>query len=343
MSLTSFPEELLEQILADTVISLPTPHPRAPWHSSSTASSGKQTRGRAAPLLVCRAFHRIALPFFYHTLVLHSSSQSASLLEAFRLRPELTRAVRTLVLPAPSQNDAEVIQLLVGLRDLDVTLPNQNSSPDVEDLTNAVRDLRSLRALTVRKSPGTYLSQPAPRALLDALADAVHACPELTSTTLSFPLSADPALARFSGALAAAPGLRALRTPLPSVWAPAYVGVAENPALERICLGEEDSSLCTSPFASPSAASPSTASSSSAPRTERRFTSLSCSSPPRPRRPILLTALFLHAARPHTRLTELIKAGTDICVGGWRGRAATVGANAVNAYAYTAGSGGGAC
>ncbi|KAJ7678012.1 hypothetical protein DFH06DRAFT_1316796 [Mycena polygramma] len=58
-------------------------------------------------------------------------------------------------------------------------------------------------------------------------------------------------------------------------------------------------------------------------------------SPAYKRRPILPTALFLHTARPHARLVELIKAGTYICpnVGtgagaggaGWRGRAATVG------------------
>ncbi|KAJ7678026.1 hypothetical protein DFH06DRAFT_975392, partial [Mycena polygramma] len=321
-SLAAFPEELLKQILHDAVVAPPYPHRRAPWHSSS---AGKQTRGRTAPLLACRAFHRIALPLFYHTLVLHSQSQSAALLQTLRARPDLAKAVRTLVLPNPCADDAELIRLLPGLWDLDITLPPPNSpNTDADALVAAVRNLRTLRSLAVRKGAGTYLSQPAPRALLDALADAVYACPEMHTTTLAFPLSADPALTRLASALAGAPALQTLRTPLPAAWSPAYVSVAANPVLARICLGEE------APFAN--GASP--------PRVPDRRLSAptypSSSMPHSPsykRRPILPTALFLHAARPHARLVELIKVGTYICpnVGagaggaGWRGRAATVG------------------
>ncbi|KAJ6551261.1 hypothetical protein B0H19DRAFT_1073004 [Mycena capillaripes] len=307
-TLAAFPEELLEQILADAVIAPATPHPRAPWHISS---SGKQTRGRTAPLLVCKSFHRIALPLFYNTLVLHSPSQSAALLAALRARPSLARGVRTLVLPNPCASDAEVLRLLPGLLTLDVSLPNGPDNADA--LVAATRALRTVRSLTVRKGAGTYLSQPAPRAMLDALADVVSECPELHTTTLTFPLSADPALARLATALSTAPSLNTLRTPLPAVWAPAYVGVSSNTALERICMGDD--------LGSPSP--------SSAPKTpERRATNASYPALPRGTRPILPTSLFLSAARPHARLAELIRAGTAIApaVGGWRGRAATVGA-----------------
>jgi hypothetical protein len=58
---------------------------------------------------------------------------------------------------------------------LDVTLPNSDPSP-VVDLAGAIQ---SLRGLTIRKAVGTDLNQPTPRALLDALVDAVTACPEL--------------------------------------------------------------------------------------------------------------------------------------------------------------------
>ncbi|KAJ7678031.1 hypothetical protein DFH06DRAFT_1422484 [Mycena polygramma] len=317
MSFAAFPEELLEQILHGAVVAPPYPHPRAPWHSSS---AGKQTRGRTAPLLACRAFHRIALPLFYNTLVLHSSSQSAALLKTLRARPDLAKAVRTLVLPSPCADDADLIRLLPGLWDLDITLPPNTAKVDA--LVAAVRNLRTLRSLAVRKGAGTYLSQPAPRALLDALADAVYACTEMTSTTLSFPLSADPALTRLASALASAPVLQTLRTPLPSAWSPAYVSVASNPALARICLGEE--AHTPTPRMPDRRLSSPTYPSSSMPH-----------SPSYKRRPILPTALFLHAARPHARLVELIKAGTYICpnvgggaaggAGGWRGRAATVG------------------
>ncbi|KAJ7312838.1 hypothetical protein DFH08DRAFT_717152 [Mycena albidolilacea] len=283
-TLASLPEELLERILAHTVIAPPAPHPRAPWHQGNTST--KDTRSRMAPLLVCRAFHRIALPFFYHTLVLHSPRQSAALLVALRAQPDLARGVRVLVLPSPSASDAAVLSMLPKLLVLDVTLPNSAE----DDLTRAVRDLRTLQELSVRKTAGTYLSQPAPRAMLDALSSAVLASPQLTSTALSFPLSGDPALATLTTALAAAPALHTLRTPLPAMWAHAYAEVAANPALER-----------------------------------RRATFTSFSGPASQPRPILPTALFLRAARPHARLSELIRTGTHVMAGGWRGRSATVG------------------
>jgi hypothetical protein len=61
---------------------------------------------------------------------------------------------------------------------LDVTLPTSDAG-QVEDLAAAIQSLCGLRALTIRKAAGTYLNQSAPRALLDALADAVTACSEL--------------------------------------------------------------------------------------------------------------------------------------------------------------------
>ncbi|KAJ6504064.1 hypothetical protein C8R47DRAFT_1104137 [Mycena vitilis] len=334
IALAAFPEELLEQILHDAVRAPPYPHPRAAWHSSK----GEQTRGRSAPLLACRAFHRIALPLFYHTLVVHSPSQSAALLNTLRARPDLAKAVRTLVLPNASVHDAELISLIPGLWDLDITLPP--NSAQVDALVAAVRNLRTLRSLAVRKAAGTYLSQPAPRALLDALADAVYASAELTSTTLAFPLSADPALTRLASALSTAPALQTLRTPLPSAWSPAYVSVAANPALQRVCLGGEEPAHSRPYFPSVAASLSPLPSPSSTATSPPRMPDRRLSSPtPTPSsytasrsRPILPTALFLHAARPHTRLVELIKAGTYICpnvaasAGGWRGRAATVGA-----------------
>ncbi|KAJ7678045.1 hypothetical protein DFH06DRAFT_1316832 [Mycena polygramma] len=200
-----------------------------------------------APLLARRAFHRIALRLFYRTLV-HSKSQSAALLETLRARPELAKAARTLALPNPCADDAELIRLLLCLWDLDITLPPPNSpNADPDVLVVAVRNLRTLPTLAVRKGAGTYLSQPTPRARL-------YVSPELTSTTLAFPLSADPALMRLASALSAAPALQTLRTPLPSAWSPAYVSVASNPVLAHICLGEE--AHTHQPRGCPTAASP---------------------------------------------------------------------------------------
>ncbi|KAJ6504079.1 hypothetical protein C8R47DRAFT_1067054 [Mycena vitilis] len=237
-------------------------------------------------------------------------------------------AVRTIVLPNAWVHDAELIRLLPGLWDLDITLPP--NSAEVDALVAAVRNLRTLRTLAVRKAAGTYLSQPAPRALLDTLADAVYASAGLTSTALIFPLSADPALTRLASALSTAPALQTLRTPLPSAWSPASLSVAANSMQARICLGGEEPAPSRPYF--PSAAP--AVSTAPPPRMPDRRLSSPAPSTYTQRRPIRPTALFLHAARPR----RAHQGGTYICpnvgvgagmggggAGGWRGRAATVG------------------
>ncbi|KAJ7040644.1 hypothetical protein C8F04DRAFT_1391512 [Mycena alexandri] len=226
----------------------PPPHPRAPWHR---APHPQDIHGRLAPLLVNRPFARIALPPFYHTLVLHSPSQARACLQTLRARPELARAVRVLVLAssAPGRAEAEVLALLTaaasthpgpGLKSLDLTLPAPGSpSPsDALALAEAIHQLHALEVLTIRKAAGTYLSQPAPRAVLEACAAAVDACTELHTLTLTFPLAPDPALLPLVAALALAPALRTLACPMPAMWTgeSLWLRVASNPALERICL-----------------------------------------------------------------------------------------------------------
>ncbi|KAJ7705524.1 hypothetical protein B0H17DRAFT_1193184 [Mycena rosella] len=319
-TLAGFPEELLERILAFVVVAPPTAHPRAPWHPSpNAASSETPIRTRTAALLVSRAFHRIALPLFYHTLVLHTPSQSRGLLAALGARPALTRCVRTLVLSDPSPADADLL-VLVGstLRALDVTLPPVLPAIDALALEHALaRPLPALRALAIRKAAGTYLSQPAPRAVLCALADTVAAAPLLEETTTSFPLSADPALAPLVDALAAAPVLHTLRTPLPALWAPPLLGVSANPALKQICLAAGEDAPCPVRANSYSASYSASAKDGGA---GKAYADLWRA------RPIVGTGLFLAAARKHAHLSELIRAGTPII--GWRGRAWTVGADA---------------
>ncbi|KAJ7621285.1 hypothetical protein FB45DRAFT_928873 [Roridomyces roridus] len=283
LAVASFPEELLESILFDAVVGPSYPHARTPWHRDhhSHGAHTTPTRTRLAPLLVCRAFHRIGLPLFYDTLVLHTPSQSANCLRALRAQPHLARAVRTLVLPAPSSADAQVLALLrCGLRALDITLPS--STPD--GLPEALRQLRGLHSISIRKSSGTYLSTPHARVVLGAISEAVAASPALTSASTSFPLSSDPALVPLVAALASAPRLTSLLTPVPTFWGPALPTIAANPALTRISLGDE-------------------------PQGHHR-------------RPVLGTSLFLAEARKHPRLADLIRAGTAVV--GWRGRAWTM-------------------
>jgi hypothetical protein len=77
--------------------------------------------------------------------------------------------------------------MLEKIEVLDVTLPTPNADvAAVDGLVAAIRDKSTLCALTVRKGAGTYLSQPAPRALLDAFADALRQCSKLVCHFLSF-------------------------------------------------------------------------------------------------------------------------------------------------------------
>ncbi|KAF7313886.1 hypothetical protein HMN09_00546400 [Mycena chlorophos] len=278
-ALRAFPEELLEHILAETVVSSANPSARPPWHSPA------DTRTRLAPLLVSSQFHRIALPLFYHTVVLRSPKQSRALVAALKTQPSLARCVRRLILLAPSETDVETLALLrdagARIRYLDITLPTEESG-----LPDALRALDGLEELVVRKGPATYLSQRGPRAVLEALADLISSCTKLESTTVSFPLSADPALSTLVGALAAAPSLHTLRTPVPSFWSPTLLAVSANPAMRRICLGDDLSGM-------------------GKPRS------------------VMASSLFLSAARAHMRLSDLIRAGTSVI--GWRTRAWTMG------------------
>ncbi|KAJ7769706.1 hypothetical protein DFH07DRAFT_954299 [Mycena maculata] len=329
IQLASFPEELLERILAAAVVAPPHPNPRASWHPPPTDDT-HHPRTRLAPLLASRTLYRIALPLFYHTLVLHGPSQARACHAALAATPHLARSVRTLVLVAPTAEDAALLQLLqgcacvcgarcqgaCGLHALDITLP---SAGDAREIASAVGKLTGLQTLTVRKAAGTYLSQPAPRAVLAALADAVSGSSCLVETTTSFPLSADPALAPLIAALAAAPHLQVLRTPVPALWAPALLSISANPALARISLD--------SPAAFPAYSPPSPA----------RKRVLSGSGGGGSGRPLLGTSLFLSEARKHGRLAELIRAGSAVVGFGWRGRAWTVGG-----AGYAAGAGAGA-
>jgi hypothetical protein len=113
------------------------------------------------PLLVSSTFHCTALPFFYHTLVLHSRYQSASskhCAHAFLAYP-----VCTLVLPNWSPEDAGVFRVL---KTVDVTYLLRPSAGN--------SSVQALRAHNPSR-PGTYLNQPAPCVLLDVLVDAVTA------------------------------------------------------------------------------------------------------------------------------------------------------------------------
>ncbi|KAJ7929418.1 hypothetical protein B0H13DRAFT_2540675 [Mycena leptocephala] len=137
------------------------------------------------------------------------------------------------------------------------------------------------------------LNQPAPRALLDAHADAVES-PELHPGTLTFTLSANPAISTLTTALAAAPALTMLRMPLPSLGRPHTLSAAPSSTSTSIAYTGKDaaaparysSSTSTPPMPSPSPSSSFTPHRNTAP--------LPSSRAQMPHHP---TALFLAAAR----------------------------------------------
>ncbi|KAJ7906847.1 hypothetical protein B0H13DRAFT_2504950 [Mycena leptocephala] len=111
-----------------------------------------------------------------------------------------------------------------------------------------------------------------------------------------------------TAALAAAPALTTLRTPLPALWAPAYAVVAANPRLGGFVWGTT-SGLPLLPLPLPLPGKP------APPPRRSSFPSLSLGR----KRPILPTALFLSSARRHARLSELVRAGRTSPLAGWGG------------------------
>ncbi|CAK5263096.1 unnamed protein product [Mycena citricolor] len=321
VQLSTFPEELLECILAHVVVGSATPRTRPSWHQPAAA---KDIRTRLAPLLVSQQFYRISLPLFYETAVLCTPSQSANFLRALETRPAAAGFVKTLVLPAPNAVDAEIVELLCqhgGLHVLDVTLLGDRGDASARTCPGVAESLgriSTLRKLTIRKASNTYLSQPGPRSTLDALAGVVETCRSLESVALAFPLSADAALSRLVEALAIAPEMHTLRTPMPAVWAPAMLSVAINPALKRIELESADAESAA--HGSVSAVRRTCTATSPAAGDRCYATAVPAA---RRARGVLGTSLFLTAARQHHRLSELIRAGTVVL--GWRGRAWTMG------------------
>lgn len=193
LNLLSFPEELLEKILAHCVVAH-TPHPPRPsWHNSSATSP--PVRGRLALLLVSKTFLRIATPLFYHTLHIASPSQLHCLLrDALRPNSALAAHTRRLVLAGIWAEGGELLQLChARLETLDIILDTMPVAPgvhgdvrdlDAEEFCAALADMTALTHLVVRKPCNVYLTQPRPRYVLAALAEAMLAWNELVRLPL---------------------------------------------------------------------------------------------------------------------------------------------------------------
>ena len=188
LNLLSFPEELLEKILAHCVVAH-TPHPPRPsWHSSSATTP--PVRGRLALLLVSKTFLRIATPLFYHSLHIASPSQLHCLLrDALRPNSALASHIRRVVLAGIWAEGGELLQLChTRLETLDIILDTMAVAPgvqgdvrdlDAEEFCAALTEMTALTHLVVRKPCNVYLTQPRPRYVLSALAEAMHSWDKL--------------------------------------------------------------------------------------------------------------------------------------------------------------------
>ncbi|KAI0635164.1 hypothetical protein C8Q77DRAFT_686246 [Trametes polyzona] len=262
-TLADVPEEILERILALILVQSPEFSPRPSWHpytapSSSSASNPPRHANIVSPLLVCRAWLRIATPIHYRHPVLRTPRHAELLLRALRLTPALAPCVRSLHLHATSPALRDLVAACPHLHTLDITVDNadalanssssSSSSPStstqahagtgaparVVEFCEAFARARSVRHLVVRKN--AYLTQPNATYVFEQLAKAIGGWHKLETVNVAFRLSPSPAAAALTEALAAAPRLHTLYTQLPAVWNTTLLDIAQNPALARIVL-----------------------------------------------------------------------------------------------------------
>ncbi len=186
LSLESFPEELIERILSYCVVVTPTPAVSCPaWAPVHPPTSPRPVCSRLAPLLVCKAFYRISLPHFYHTIHLTRPSQPANLLAALHHYPWLSRYVRRIVITGIFDGADQVFRRCSHVKALDITLdprfPDQAYCPAVERMCDSLEALDAVTHLTIRKPARLYLTHAGVKRLIVRLASAITGWIDLVS------------------------------------------------------------------------------------------------------------------------------------------------------------------
>jgi hypothetical protein len=196
-TILSFPEELLERILALCVVAPLVQTTRPHWHQRLDSGT---IRGRLAPLLVCKKFFRISTPLFYHTIHITSPAQLHSLLSsALRRNPYLATYVRRLLFAGVWAEGGELIAMCnSNIKMLDITLDMTQLAPgvntnsyvrdfDAEDFCEGIKYItHSLTHIALRKPNNVYLTQPKPKYVLGEIAKAMRNWDNLAShATLS--------------------------------------------------------------------------------------------------------------------------------------------------------------
>lgn len=187
-TLLSFPEEVLERILALCVDAQTDAFANPSWHTRQVS------RRASSILLVNKTFLRIATPLLYNTVVIRSSHQLTTILDnVFRPNPELATFVKTVAISGGSYDDLDdFVRLCVNLEEFDMTLDNSPWERDVrEKFGQSLIGMKKIKSLVVRKD--AYLTQEKPKLLMNQLSNAITAWTSL----VGFSLSADVRVIEF--------------------------------------------------------------------------------------------------------------------------------------------------
>ncbi|KAF8877935.1 hypothetical protein CPB84DRAFT_1966255 [Gymnopilus junonius] len=304
LALTAFPEELLEGILSYCVVAPLIPQTRPLWHRpSSVGASSTPPPDIMPPILSHRS-----------PLICKPTAPPARL----GLRPN----------PAYATYIRRAVGYHAGYDAALASVAWTSSGFGSEEFCEGLKDLVGLTHLVVRKPSHVYLTQPRPRIVLSEVAKAMDSWDELEFADLAFRLTDDSGMlgpiTAITHSLRTRPKLHTFSTMLPSVWNETILHVSENPALERVILGDGHSTSGAGGHGLGYSGRGGTWSG-----TDFYAAPVSASLPAGPlfesvnhgQGSILGTGLFLTQARKHLRLSELIRAGTSII----RTRAQTLG------------------
>lgn len=238
LTLSTFPEELLERILTLAIRSPPlefpssSGHGRPSWHTTSRpppiasrsstlpsipsafavnspqiVAKDRPLSVHLSPLLTSRLFSRIATPLFYHTVHLHSSSQTGLLLrtltdEGNDSNQGLGKYVRKLIVSGVWPELSTLVHLCPHIESLDLGIDDGRSDVNpyhaawnlqdngvesqnrLTPFFSSLPTLKHLKHLTLRKDPAVYLSQPKVRNTITGVAQALQEWKELVSNVL---------------------------------------------------------------------------------------------------------------------------------------------------------------
>lgn len=213
LTLAHVPEEILERILALILVQSPESSHRPSWHPYTTPSTAAGHANIISPLLVCRAWLRIATPIHYRHPVLRTPRHAELLLRALRHTPDLALCVRSLHLHATSPALRDIVSRCAYLHTLDITVDNADAQPGpvnsaaapgssaqsgrdrnvVDFCEGFMRTRSSIRHLIIRKN--AYLTQPNATYVFEQLAKAIVRWHKLVSTSALVDLWCDASVA----------------------------------------------------------------------------------------------------------------------------------------------------